>query len=253
VTAEQPKAARAVSLPLIFGIVVLPIILAWFLVRPGYSKLARSLAFGWMAFIIIVGIANPPQPAADPKSSSAAQPEDPAVRTYMQRVERELRGLRRQDTFDGTSASREEIMMRAGLYGAWAQLYGDGDKLALADASAAERAEFKRLATARQVIEFPLLRQRLSELMEEALESDGYEVRIEGENRQRLILAGPLLGSSRGKEQAKRAIGDLLHLLRFKSIVFESYESENRDLDVLGSPNDNALAVFEAGRWLVRP
>jgi hypothetical protein len=169
----------------------------------------------------------------------------------MQRVEGELRGLRGRDTFDSAGASQEEIMMRAVLYGARAQLYREGDKLPLNASSAAERAEFKRLAVAKQAAEFPLLRQRLSELVHGALKSDGYEVRIDGERRQRLVLAGPLLGSSRGKEQAKRAIGDLLHLLRFKSIVFESYSSEARDLDLLGSPNDSALAFFEAGRWLV--
>jgi hypothetical protein len=251
VTTEQPKAARTVSLPLIVGIVILPIIFAWFLIRPGYSKLARSVAFGWLAVFLVIGVANPPQPSATGKSTKAALPENPEGRAYMQRMEGELRGLRRQDPFETARASKEELMMRAALYGAWAQLYSEGDKLPLDDNSTAERDELKRLAISRQVAEFPLLRQRLAELLGDALRSDGYEVRVEGDNRQRLILAGPLLGSSRGKEQAKRAIGELLGLLRFKSIVFESYSSEDRDLDVLGSPNDNALAVFEAGRWLV--
>jgi hypothetical protein len=170
----------------------------------------------------------------------------------MQRVEGELRGLQRPDTFDATRASQGDLMLRAALYGARAQLHAEGDKLPLDDKSAAKRAEFERLAVAKQVAEFPLLRQRLAELMEEALRSDGFEVRVDGANRQRIILAGPLLGSSRGKEQAKRAIGGFLHLLRFKSIVFESYESENRDLDVLDSPTDNMLAAIEGGRWLER-
>lgn len=41
-------AQRKVGVPLIVGIVFLPLLFSWFLLRPGYSKRARLVAFGWL-------------------------------------------------------------------------------------------------------------------------------------------------------------------------------------------------------------
>lgn len=43
---------RKVGWKLVVGIVFLPIVFAWFLLKPGYSVLARALSFGWMALVI---------------------------------------------------------------------------------------------------------------------------------------------------------------------------------------------------------
>lgn len=44
---------RKVSLPLIFGIVLMPYIFAWFLLRKGYSEQSRIIGLGWMGLILV--------------------------------------------------------------------------------------------------------------------------------------------------------------------------------------------------------
>lgn len=48
---------RNVSIPLIIGIVLVPYIFAWFLLRHGYSKQSRMMGLGWLALLVtIIGI-----------------------------------------------------------------------------------------------------------------------------------------------------------------------------------------------------
>lgn len=50
---------RKVSIPLIFGIFLVPYIFCWFLLREGYSKQSRIVGFGWLAFLfVVIGFAN---------------------------------------------------------------------------------------------------------------------------------------------------------------------------------------------------
>lgn len=44
---------RAVSLPLIVGIFLLPILFAWFTLRQGYSTLSRVVSFIWLLIFIL--------------------------------------------------------------------------------------------------------------------------------------------------------------------------------------------------------
>lgn len=43
-----PVEQRTVSIPLIIGIVLVPYVFTWFLLRPGYSKRSRILGISWM-------------------------------------------------------------------------------------------------------------------------------------------------------------------------------------------------------------
>ena len=45
---------RKVSVPLFLGILLVPIIFSWFLLRDGYSRLARALSFTWLIIITFV-------------------------------------------------------------------------------------------------------------------------------------------------------------------------------------------------------
>lgn len=46
---EQPVPVRAVPIWLMIGIVILPPIFVWFLLRPGHTAKQRILGFGWLA------------------------------------------------------------------------------------------------------------------------------------------------------------------------------------------------------------
>jgi hypothetical protein len=57
-------APRPVSLPLAIGILLLPMIFAWLLLRDGHGVPARVIGFIWLGFTLIVAFAaaNMPLP-----------------------------------------------------------------------------------------------------------------------------------------------------------------------------------------------
>lgn len=52
----MPKFERKVSILLGIGIFIMPYIFAWFTLREGYSKLARFISFGWLLFLMFIGM-----------------------------------------------------------------------------------------------------------------------------------------------------------------------------------------------------
>lgn len=52
-TAVAATPQRSVSLLLFIGILLVPIIFAWFLLRNGHTTLARILGFGWLVFFLV--------------------------------------------------------------------------------------------------------------------------------------------------------------------------------------------------------
>jgi hypothetical protein len=79
---------RRVSVPLIIGIVLVPIVFSWFLLRKGHSTLSRVLGFGWLGLglLSVIGALGQPPPApaaksAAPPASSTAASNQPAAPT----------------------------------------------------------------------------------------------------------------------------------------------------------------------------
>lgn len=62
------NADRKLSVGLIIGIVLLPIIFAWFTLKDGYSKQAKIASFGWLAVFLIFGMVGGDEDV-DPQSS----------------------------------------------------------------------------------------------------------------------------------------------------------------------------------------
>ena len=54
--ASQHITQRSVSPLLAIGIFFFPIIFSWFLLKEGYSRMARVLGFGWLAFCMVITI-----------------------------------------------------------------------------------------------------------------------------------------------------------------------------------------------------
>jgi hypothetical protein len=71
----QPAAKKKVGALLAIGILLLPFVFAWGLLRRGYSGLARGLSFGWMVVVLAVAIAGqqsrgPASPVVDVQGAS---------------------------------------------------------------------------------------------------------------------------------------------------------------------------------------
>jgi hypothetical protein len=76
---SQPAAAsisnraRNVGIGLIIGIIFLPFIFVWFLLRNGYSKMARIISFAWLVIVIIAVGSNKPSAPVAPEAHQQAQ------------------------------------------------------------------------------------------------------------------------------------------------------------------------------------
>lgn len=70
---------RKVSVPLAIGIVLLPGLFVWFLLRAGHSTRARAVGFGWVGFLILLTtlVSRVPSPALQPVARPAASPAAP--------------------------------------------------------------------------------------------------------------------------------------------------------------------------------
>lgn len=62
---------RKVSSPLIIGIVLMPYMFAWFLLRKGYSPKSRAIGFGWAGFVLVLVTFGVPAPNG---GANSAQP-----------------------------------------------------------------------------------------------------------------------------------------------------------------------------------
>src|SRR6185312_6515157 len=72
-TQESAKpTVRKVGIGLALGIVILPIVFVWFLLRQGHSVRARVLGFGWLVFFIVLGQLGSHLPPAPQRASLAA-------------------------------------------------------------------------------------------------------------------------------------------------------------------------------------
>ena len=57
--ADEP---RRLSFPFVLGLILVPIIFCWFLLRSGYPKNLRILAFLWAAIALAVGYVHATNP-----------------------------------------------------------------------------------------------------------------------------------------------------------------------------------------------
>lgn len=68
--ASSRPAHRKVSIPLGIGILFLPYIFAWFLLRRGYSTTARVVGFGWLVLIAVIITISQPTPESQKATDS---------------------------------------------------------------------------------------------------------------------------------------------------------------------------------------
>jgi len=70
-----PEGQRKVSLLLGIGILFLPIVFAWFLLRKGHSTVSRVIGLGWLGLFVIVALTPKSPDAPTSPSASVAAPQ----------------------------------------------------------------------------------------------------------------------------------------------------------------------------------
>lgn len=148
------EAQRKVGVLLGMGILLLPIVFVWALLRRGHSKLSRVLGFGWLALGILVMFAasqGNPNPSGDPVSNQVEEEVSSApIRTaYVEPLETEERSAP-----DGPVVNRIYRGQRLDIYaveGDWARVTApnfDPRWVRTSDLTDAPPAEPDRSATA---------------------------------------------------------------------------------------------------------
>lgn len=78
----QPPAPRKMSVLLIIGVVVFPLLFAWFTLRKGHTTKAKAFSFGWLIFCLVVAFAGESgqtPSAALPSAEPSVQQDEPAA------------------------------------------------------------------------------------------------------------------------------------------------------------------------------
>lgn len=90
---ETPEGTRRVGLLLGIGILLLPVVFAWFLLRKGHSTLARVVGFIWLTIVLLVwigGLNAPPASTDGPlKATTTPVEQTEAERAAAAEVEAE--------------------------------------------------------------------------------------------------------------------------------------------------------------------
>lgn len=129
----QSSAARKVGAALGIGILVLPWIFAWFLVRRGYSNIARLISFGWMLTVIIFAIVGGGR--SDQAATSSFAPAAPAAKETVPELETKLTPAQKNAVRSAKQYLSMTGFSRDGLVQQLSSSAGDGYELA--DATAA--------------------------------------------------------------------------------------------------------------------
>lgn len=70
------KETRKVGPGLLLGLALVPIVFTWFLLRPGYTMLARVSGFAWLALSIsLAAMVDEIPPASPPKVEVPGEPQ----------------------------------------------------------------------------------------------------------------------------------------------------------------------------------
>lgn len=129
------RGGRRVGAMLGIGIFVLPWIFAWFLLRKGYSRTARFVAFGWMIAVLLFAILGGGGPnRAGTATSAVSVAQTPATRPITEPGPR-LSGPQINAARSAQRYLRMSGFSREGLIQQLSSSYGDGYDLA--DATAA--------------------------------------------------------------------------------------------------------------------
>jgi len=179
--------------------------------------------------------------------SAAARP---ATRSaYMERVDRELAGLR---TFDGAQyyTSKDALMIEAGLFGAWARLVNEGGGFPLSPAEKGKVAQLRERVSGIQTREFPKMRQAYAKAIGDAMWEHDMEVTSGGQAHRTLRLTAAIFAANVNIKKTQETVYEPSMLFRFKRLEFRWYRGQDDftyyDLE---SPSDGAVRNLTEQGW----
>lgn len=252
---------RIISGRLLVGIIFLPFICAWFLLRPGYSNLARVLGLGWGTFALLGALSvqgteqqalngkqsvATSEPSAKSKTQAAAPsaPAPPPEEKYLELLdilERDLlnEGLvRHEDIPQTTWAVSIEIM------GNIATALEERKKYQLSSKGKARDQAFRKLVASEQAKALPLLRSIYAKSVAEKVWECDVDVEARGNSNRTLRLTGYWFAANRNIKTIMETIHEDALAMRCARVEFRSNKYDDTTYYQLKPLANTQLANF---------
>lgn len=275
--------AREVHPGLIIGILFLPVICAWFLLRPGYSTQARILAFGWVGLLMIVSFITPPAPKAGAPATTIAQTtKEPAGATpsaapvglaktanptkavatsnptqhsveanYLDLLAMDLEDTRKSGMIHQEDEPQATWGTSLSAMSATGDFLAKGNKIALSPRAKAKREAYRREMSAFQAKDFPRLRMIHAQYLNDALWEDNIDVEATGPGHSTLRFTGFPFAANRNIKAMMEKVYDDATASRFRRLEFRSHPGDGTTFYKLDALPDTTIASLSFNRWTV--
>lgn len=273
---QEKVEPRTVSSGLLVGVIFLPIVFTWFLLRKGYSVTTMVIGllwiipslFFWFVTLLILnapggfapvesGVASAESATDMPTllSPTASQPDATSKRgdkneaKYIEILE--LAG----DDPDGDIFTRDEgdplATWESGLMtmGTTAKFYADSSDYALTDLGRSKQRDYKTKIGRLQSKAFPKLRSYYGTDLKNKLWEHDVDVTVSGPGNSTLRLTGFWFASNRNIKQIMESAHPDALALRFKRVEFRPNKFVDTTSYTLKSLPDSQLATISNNQW----
>jgi hypothetical protein len=264
---------RTISARLLVGIIFLPFIFAWFLLRKGYSINARVIGLGWMTVISLPAllmehptetkVASDSEPAFDkiaavPKALPVIAMPEPATKPvttgkdetgYIELLDQVLASGRQTGLIRDEGDPQITWGSALGSIGTMAAIYLEGDKYELTDKGKAKQKSYVRELGQMQSRAFPTLRAIYGKALGNRVWEHDVDVKISGPGNRTVRLTGFWFASNRNIKQIFESMQADALALRFSRVEFRSHKLDDTTYYDLEPLPDSQLATFAHNKW----
>lgn len=268
--AQVGNTPRIISARLLVGIIFLPFIFAWFLLRQGYSRNARGLGLAW-AIVMSLPVLLLEPPAETQVSSDSRRSVDkiatvPKVQPVIAKAKLVAAGKDEAEYIEllnqVLARSRVTVLIRdegdpqitwasaLATIGTVADIYLEGDKYALTDKGRAKQKSFMREIGQVQSRAFPRLRALYGESLGKRVWEHNVDIKISGKGNRTVRLTGFWFASNRNIKKIFESMQADALALRFSRVEFRSHNLDDTTYYDLEPLPDTQLATFAFNKWM---
>jgi len=248
---------------LALGIILLPIIFAWFTLRPGYSILARTVSLTWTAFYIFSSWINPVEPPRQQTGSSASALSSPVInerqghkskrpsqgQTYVAKLENQKSRVTGVLIVEEDLNTETSLALESDLIDILARRYHEGADLPLAADQVTQRNAYGTWLSNVQQARFPQLRAAYGKILNDRMWKHDIEVQVLGADQSEVLIYGAPLIRNAAKHAYLEAIMPSIHRYRFRKVTMRWRRRGEGTEWTFESPDDRAVLVLEQGSW----
>jgi hypothetical protein len=262
---------RIISARLLVGIIFLPFLFVWLLLRKGYSNSARAIGLGWTAVISLpallmeppaqTNIASDSEPSvekiaadptvlpvtAKPKTKPVIPGKDEAE--YIELLDQVLADSRKDGLIRDHGDPQITWGSALGAIGTRVTIYVEGDKYALTDKGKAKQKSYVHELRQMQSRAFPKLRALYVEALGDRIWEHDVDVKISGVGNRTVRLTGFWFASNRNIKQIFESMQADALALRFSRVEFRSHKLDDTTYYDLEPLPDTQLATFAYNKW----